>query len=79
MMLTCIYIVNSHYSIEAQATFTMVEMGKRKWVGIINIHVCAYNLLYYTQLAIIHVLLNETKKGGETSKSKILQILKGGI
>ena len=29
-----------------------MEKEKRKWVGIINMHVRAYNLLYYTQLAI---------------------------
>ena len=46
-----------------------MEKGKGKWVRIINIlYVCIR----------VATCLNETKKGGETSKSKILQILKRG-
>ena len=43
-----------------------MEKGKGKWVRI----TCAYSGA---------ACLNETKKGGETSKSKILRILKRGI
>ena len=42
-----------------------MEKGKGKWVRITHIQVAA--------------CLNETKKGGKTSKSKILRILKRGI
>ena len=48
-----------------------VEKGKGKWVRIINI-------LLYVHIRVA-TCLNETKKGGETSKSKILRILKRGI
>ena len=47
-----------------------MEKGKGKWIRII-IH---YNV--HIQVA---ASLNETKKGGETSKSKILRLLKRGI
>ena len=43
-----------------------MEKGKGKWV----------TLYVHIQVA---ACLNETKKGGETSKSKILRILKRGI
>ena len=43
-----------------------VEKGKGKWI-IIYVHIG------------VATCLNETKKGGETSKSKILRILKRGI
>ena len=45
-----------------------MEKGKGKWVRVIHVH-----YMY------IFGLLTETKKGGETSKSKILRILKMGI
>ena len=47
-----------------------MEKGKGKWIRII-IH-------YYVHIRVA-ASLNETKKGGETSKSKILRILKRGI
>ena len=47
-----------------------MEKGEGKWIRIIN------KLYVHILLAIC---LNETKKGGETSKSKILRILKRGI
>ena len=45
-----------------------MEKGKRKWVRIITVY-----MYMHTQLAIyyIYTCLNETKKGDETSKSKI--------
>ena len=45
-----------------------MEKGKGKWYY--------YALYVHIQVA---ACLNETKKGGETSKSKILRILKRGI
>ena len=44
-----------------------MEKGKGKWVRIIIYIIC------------VATCLNETKIGGKTSKSKILQILKRGI
>ena len=45
-----------------------MEKGKGKWIRIIILYV-------HIRVA---ASLNETKKGGETSKSKILRILKRG-
>ena len=58
--------ISNFFSKKPHCSTTMVEKGKGKWVT------------FYVHIQVA-ACLNETKKGGETSKSKILLILKRGI
>ena len=91
MQTITIIVVNSHYTIcsnnsmyiictrtkpaifsnKPHCSTTMVEKGKGKWVKII------YTMSLYVHIRVA-TCLNETKKGGKTSKSKKFWHLKNG-
>ena len=80
-----IIIVNSHYITEGQyVAIILYAQGifSKKWGnkgGEGEGEVEQDNKYNYTMYVPIATCLNETKKGGETSKSKILRILKWEI